>query len=359
MSLHFHPLQVREVRRETAECVSVSFEIPPALKSVFAYQQGQNITVKATINGKELRRNYSICSSPLEDDFRIAIKQLEGGQFSTYANRALQAGDTLELLPPTGKFFTPLDPAKRRTYVAFAAGSGITPILSILRTTLETEPQSQFLLVYGNRSRANILFREALEALKNKYPERFQLIHVLSRERTEAPLTAGRIDAEKCRLIHEKILSIAQVDAFFLCGPSAMIETVRTTLETLGADRTKIHYELFHAPGKGARVQPSAANDGSGGQKAKVTVQLDGIITHFELDFHGDTILEAAMKQGIDVPFACKGGMCCTCRARLESGEVDMDVNYALEEEEVANGFILTCQSHPRTDIVSVNYDVR
>lgn len=361
MSIHFHKLIVSEVRRETPDSVSVVFDIPADLKQTFSFTQGQNITVRATLNGEEVRRNYSICSSPFDNELRIAVKQVEEGKFSTYANSSLKAGDELELLPPTGNFFIQLDPAKKKNYVAFAAGSGITPVLSIIKTTLKAEPESTFLLVYGNKQRKTILFREELEALKNSYLDRFQLIHVLSRERTESALHAGRIDTEKCSLISDKILNLSTIDEFFLCGPAAMIDTVKEFLLAKGIDRKKIHFELFNAPQKITDIdeQKLAEIRQYENARAKVSIQLDGIVSQFELDFNGETILNAAMKLGIDLPFACKGGMCCTCRAKLESGEVDMDHNYALEHEEVEAGFILTCQSHPRSEKLFVNFDVR
>lgn len=361
MSIHFHQLKVSEVKKETPDSVSVVFDIPDSLKEIFRFKHGQNITIRATLDGEEIRRNYSICSSPLDNELRIAIKQVREGKFSSYANRSLKEGDILELLPPTGKFYTTLDEAQHKKYMAFAAGSGITPVLSIIKTTLQTEPGSTFLLVYGNKNRKSILFREELEALKNRYVERFQVIHVLSRERTDSPLHAGRIDAGKCQLIDEKIAGLGAVDEFFLCGPAAMIDTVKNFLVDKGIDPKKIHYELFNAPLKqfNAEEGKSAAAKTYENARAQVSIQLDGIVSQFELDFNGETILNAAMKQGIDLPFACKGGMCCTCRAKLESGEVDMDHNYALEHEEVEAGFILTCQSHPRSENLFVNFDVR
>jgi ring-1,2-phenylacetyl-CoA epoxidase subunit PaaE len=361
MSIHFHPLKISEVRRETADSVSLVFEIPTELADTFKFIQGQNITVRATLDGKEVRRNYSICSSPFDNELRIAIKQVPAGKFSTFANHSLKKGDVLELLPPTGKFYTSLDPAKKKKYVAFAAGSGITPILSIIKTTLKTESGSTFLLVYGNKQRKSILFREELEALKNIYLDRFQIIHILSREKTASIFHAGRIDAVKCTLINEKIINLTAIDDFFICGPSPMIDCVKDFLGSKGIDQKKIHFELFNAPLKVFNIDEDKLSESKQYEnvRANVSVQLDGIISQFELDFNGETILNAAMKQGIDLPFACKGGMCCTCRAKLESGEVDMDHNYALEHDEVEAGFILTCQSHPRSESLFVNFDVR
>lgn len=361
MSIHFHPLKVSEVKRETPDSVSVVFDIPAELAESFRFTQGQNITVRTTLDGEELRRNYSICSSPFDHELRIAVKQVPAGRFSTFANQALKKGDVLEVLPPTGKFYTVLDPGKKKNYVAFAAGSGITPILSIIKTTLKTEAGSTFLLVYGNKQRKSILFREELEALKNIYLDRFQIIHILSRERTESVLHAGRIDLEKCVMISDKIVHISTIDEFFICGPAAMIDTVKEFLLNKGIDRKKIHIELFNAPQQKNSIEEKKLSEIKQYEntRAKVSIQIDGIVSQFELDFNGETILNAAMKQGIDLPFACKGGMCCTCRAKLESGEVDMDHNYALEQEEIDAGFILTCQSHPRGEALFVNFDTR
>lgn len=358
MSIRFHPLEVYEVRRETPECVSVAFRMPEELKETFRHLPGQHITIKAKVDGEELRRNYSICSSPLDEELRIAVKEVPSGRFSGFVNRSLKAGDVLEAMPPMGRFCPELEAGRSKRYMAFAAGSGITPVISILKTVLRTEPQSSFLLVYGNRSRGRIIFREEIEAIKNLHMERFQVIHVLSRERTEAVLHSGRIDAEKCRLIDRSIMPFAEVDEFFVCGPSGMIDAVTAGIAEKGVPRQRVHVERFHvdgAVGGGREVVDGVAEGG----KANVSILLDGVESRFDLDFNGASILDAAMANGLDVPFACKGGMCCTCRARLEKGEVDMDLNYALTPEEVAEGYILTCQSHPRTEEVRVNYDSR
>lgn len=359
MSVHFHPLTVEEVRRETPDCVSVSFRVPEEFRDAFHFLPGQHLTLRAKVDGEELRRNYSICSSPLDGELRIAVKEVAGGRFSTYVNRVLKAGDVLDAMPPMGRFCPPVGEGRAKRYMAFAAGSGITPIASIVKTVLRTEPESAFVLVYGNRSRSRIVFREELEALKNLYMERFQLIHVLSRERTEAALHSGRIDAEKCRAIDRAIMPFARIDEFFLCGPSGMIEAVSEQLAAMGVSRERIHAERFHVDGTAAVLRREGSTTTGVSGKSAVTLRLDGVESRFDLDFDGSSILDAAMSNGLDVPFACKGGMCCTCKAKLEKGEVDMDLNYALTPEEVAEGYILTCQSHPRTAEVQVNYDAR
>ncbi|SJZ33151.1 1,2-phenylacetyl-CoA epoxidase subunit PaaE [Sediminibacterium ginsengisoli] len=359
MSLHFHPVKVKDIRRETNDCVSISFDIPAQLQETFAYTQGQYITLRTHINGEEVRRSYSVCSSPLDHELRIAVKQVAHGTFSTYANEELRKGDTLEAMPPMGKFFTPLSPANSKNYTGFAAGSGITPLLSIIKTTLRTEPGSSFTLVYGNRNRHSIIFKEELEALKNKYMSRFRVIYILSREKTDAAIHFGRIDAEKCSALCEKNIDLRSTDDFFLCGPEEMIFSVKAQLEQLGVDSKKIHFELFTAPDQKKATVAASDKSGRPDASSNITIRLDGVSFGFELPFEGPSILDAALKNGADLPYACKGGVCCTCRAKLVEGEVDMDVNYGLEQEEIEQGFVLTCQSHPRTERVVLDFDAK
>jgi ring-1,2-phenylacetyl-CoA epoxidase subunit PaaE len=368
---HFYTLQVEDIRQETADCVSIAFTIPPGLRESFRYRQGQNITIKTHIGGEEIRRSYSICSSPLEEELRIAVKKVPGGIFSTYANHQLQKGQMMDVLPPSGKFYTELNPSQQKRYLAFAAGSGITPILSLIKTTLATEPGSNFTLVYGNRHRPSIIFREQLEALKNRYMHRLALYHILSREQLDTTLNQGRIDAEKCGELSTRLIDLPAMDEIFICGPGEMTFTIKNWLEQKGIDKKKIHFELFQT--KETMERGGSVGDGPAGSRhagvmpgdtavhkgkvSKVTVKLDGIGHDFDLPYDAESILDAALYQGVDLPFACKGGVCCTCRARLVEGQVDMEVNYALEEEEVAKGFILCCQSHPRSERVVVDFD--
>jgi ring-1,2-phenylacetyl-CoA epoxidase subunit PaaE len=366
---HFRTLQIEDIRRETADCVSVAFAIPLPYREEFRYRQGQNITLKLKMGGEEIRRSYSICSSPLEDELRIAIKKVPGGLFSTYANEQLQKGQELEVLPPSGKFYTELHPGNRKHYLAFAAGSGITPVLSLIKTTLAVEPDSHFTLVYGNRHRPSILFREELEALKNRYIDRLSLHHILSREQMDIPLNQGRIDAQKCGELCGRLIDLRSVDEIFLCGPEEMTFTVKEWLGQQGVDSRKIHFELFHTRdgSRDGRVingmptgqhRPSPVDRSQGQDRvSRVTVRLDGVSHDFDLPFDGSSVLDAALMEGVDLPFACKGGVCCTCRAKLIEGQVEMDLNYALEADELAAGFILTCQSHPRTEKVIVDFD--
>lgn len=359
MSLHFHPLIVKEVKRETPGCVSLSLHVPEDLKEIFIYRHGQYLTIRSHINNEEVRRSYSICSSPLDEELRIAVKKLDDGVFSTYAHHQLQQGDVIEAMPPMGKFFTELHDCNKKSYVAFAAGSGITPLLSIIKTTLLTEPGSEFTLIYGNRHRHTIIFKEELEALKNRFISRFRIIHVLSGEIMDTPINSGRIDEDKCRQLFKSIINIKSVDEFFICGPAAMIFAIKKVLEEKGVEKKKIHFELFTTANMAKPVSlPDKIKD-SEGLRSNVTIKLDGAAFSFDLDYNSDSILNAALKQGADLPFACKGGVCSTCKAKLIEGKVEMDANYALEAEEVESGFILTCQSHPRSEKVIVDFDIK
>jgi ring-1,2-phenylacetyl-CoA epoxidase subunit PaaE len=359
MSIHFHKLAIKEINKETADCVSVLFDVPDNLKNVFEFKQGQSLTMRTTINGEEIRRTYSICSTPLENQWRVAIKKVDGGLFSSLANEQLKKGDVLEVMPPVGKFYVELNPAHKKNYLAFAAGSGITPVISIIKTTLHTEPNSDFTLVYGNRSRSSIIFFEELEALKNKYLQRFNFINVLSRERTDAAINFGRINKEKLEEL-SKLIDYSSMNETFICGPEEMIFCVKDFLEAKGIDKKKIHFELFTTPGQKLTTDTRPRTTDDKGPKSKITVKLDGRSFDFDLALTSDIpILDAALKQGADLPFACKGGVCCTCKAKLIEGEVSMDVHWGLEDEEVEQGYILTCQSHPKTERVVVDYDIK
>ncbi|QNA44874.1 1,2-phenylacetyl-CoA epoxidase subunit PaaE [Lacibacter sediminis] len=360
MSIHFHELRVKEVKKETSDCVSVLFDVPETLKEAFEFTQGQSLTMRSTINGEEVRRTYSICSSPLEHQLKVAIKKVDGGLFSSFANEQLKKNDMLEVMTPIGRFYTTLDTSNRKNYVAFAAGSGITPLLSIIKTTLVIEPDSTFTLVYGNKTRSSIIFFEELEGLKNKYINRFNLIHMLSREKTDADLNFGRITKDKCSDLFSKLLDVKTVDEFFICGPEEMIFSVKDFLESNGVSDKKIHFELFTTPGQNKKSEVRSTKYEEDGPQSKITVKLDGRSFDFSIPLNSNTtILDAAMHEGADVPYACKGGVCCTCKAKLLEGEVKMDVHWGLEQEEIEQGFILTCQSHPVTDKVTVDFDVK
>jgi ring-1,2-phenylacetyl-CoA epoxidase subunit PaaE len=264
------------------------------------------------------------------------------------------------VLPPTGKFHTELDPAQKKSYMAFAAGSGITPILSIIKTTLLTEPQSQFTLVYGNKTKNSIIFKEELQALKDKFIDRFRVYHILSQERTDAEINNGRIDTDKLNLLFNKVIDINTLDDIFLCGPEEMIFCIKGYLAGKGVPEEKVHFELFTVPGhKSAIVKRETTNADDNSPKANVSVKLDGILFDFDLTYEGQSVLDAALRQGADLPYACKGGVCTTCKAKLTEGEVTMDVNWGLEPDEIAAGYILTCQAHPKTEKVVVDFDAR
>jgi ring-1,2-phenylacetyl-CoA epoxidase subunit PaaE len=362
----FHSLQIRNVRKETADAVSVAFEVPESLRDAYRFVPGQFLTLRAALDGGELRRSYSICCGA--DDYehrgelRVAIKRTEGGAFSNWANQGLAAGNVLDVMTPDGRFVREFDAGNRHHYVAFAAGSGITPVLAIIKTALAREPKSRFTLVYGNRRVETILFAEELEDLKDLYLDRFTLYHVLSREHQEVDLFNGRIDAAKVAAFLDTLLPAADIDAVFICGPESMIGAVEGALTQAGVTRDKIHVERFVAPGTRAPVyapQPAAATPSDSTESAEVEILADGIRRTLRVPYAGAAILDAALAAGADLPYACKGGVCCTCRARVLEGEVRMDRNFTLEEAELRAGFVLTCQSHPITPHVVVSYDDR
>ncbi len=355
----FHALTIADLRRETADTVSIAFAVPSDLSDDFQFIQGQYLTLRATINDEDVRRSYSICSSPLDGELRVAIKKVPQGRFSTFANEQLQIGDTLQVMEPMGNFYTTLAASNANHYVAFVAGSGITPVLSIMKSVLQIEPESRFTLFYGNKTVDSIIFREEIEALKSTYLERLSVHHILSQERLGSAIFNGRIDGEKCTAYSKVFFEPGRVSAYFLCGPEPMIRGVKESLVGLGVAENKIHFELFTSPvgnlGKPRTATAETQIDAE--QESAITVKLDGIEFDFSLRYGGESLLDAALKQGADLPFACKGGVCCTCRAKLVEGTVEMDVNYALEPEEVEAGFILTCQSHPRSERIIVDFD--
>lgn len=355
MAIHFHKLKIKDIKKETPDCVSIAFDIPPEIEKDFRFIQGQNITVRTFNEGKETRRSYSICSSPLENELRVAVKKVPYGIFSSYANEQLKSGDLLEVLPPTGTFYTEVHSSQKKNYIFFAAGSGITPVISIIKTILATEKKSNVILLYGNKNMASVIFKDQLEALKDKHLERFSLYNIFSREKQETDLNYGRIDVAKLNQF-SRIINYDNVDNFFICGPEPMIFTVKDFLKGWGIESNKIHFELFTTPTK-EHTKIYQAVEQTTPSGSEVTIQIDGRTFDFNLDFNGETILDAGLAQGADLPFACKGGVCCTCKAKLVEGKVEMEANYGLEKSEVKAGFILTCQSHPRTEKVIVDYD--
>jgi len=352
----FHPLTVAKIERETRDAVAITFAVPANLADAFRFAAGQHLTLRADIAGQDVRRSYSICSAAQDGVLRIAVKRNPGGVFSEWANEALKVGDVLDVMPPLGHFNVPLAPGQRRHYAGFAAGSGITPLLSLIKTTLAAEPLSEFTLFYGNRASGTVMFKEELAALKDAYLTRFNLVHVLSREAQDIELLHGRIDRSKADALLAHWLDLAGVDNVFVCGPDGMMRAVADALKGRGFPEAKVRIERFatsiprheHKPGKAPEP---------GHTECEVTVVLDGATRTFTLRKGKESILEAGLKAGVELPYSCKGGVCSTCRAKLTAGEVDMDVNFALEDYEVARGFVLTCQSYPVTDKVCVDYD--
>jgi ring-1,2-phenylacetyl-CoA epoxidase subunit PaaE len=352
----FHPLRVAAVDRLTEDAVAITFEVPESLREEFRFNAGQHLSVRAEMIGDDVRRNYSICTPATGGPLRIGVKRIPDGVFSSYAAEQLRRGDVLDVMTPSGTFGTPMDGAQAKRYVAVAAGSGITPVLSILATALTVEPQSTAALIYVNRQTSTIMFLEELEDLKNRFPERFQLIHVLGEELTEVDMLSGRLDVERLGRILDTILPVDDVDEWFLCGPLAMTDSVRGVLLERNVDPANVHRELFHVGAPRTRHRP--ALDAEQGLKgAEVTVILDGRSVTFTLPPDGDSILNETLRVRSDAPYACRNAVCGTCRARVVQGEVEMDSNYALEPDEVTRGYVLTCQSHPVTDRVVVDFD--
>jgi len=354
--LVFHELRVIEVTGLTDDSVAVTLDVPSPLTDTFKYIPGQHLTIRTIIGDEDVRRSYSICASANSGKLRVGIKKLPGGAFSTFATSELKAGDTLEVMPPVGEFTIELEPGRSRRAVAIAAGSGITPVLSLISSSLESEPLSSWTLIYGNRTGNSVMFLDELEGLKDRFHPRFQLFHILSREGSDVPLLSGRINPEKIRTIHSRLIGGATVDDWYLCGPYDMVMMAQETLGSLGVDQTSIHDELFFAGPVDESTLPAEPPPGEG--SVDLTVILDGRAVDTRMTPE-TSILDAALRVRTELPFSCKGGMCATCKGRIEEGEVTMAKNYALIDSEVEAGFVLTCQSHPVTDSVVVRYDHR
>lgn len=360
----FQTLLIKSVRRETPEAISISLQIPEGLRAAFAWKPGQHIALRATFDGEEQRRTYSICSGPDDDLLQIAIKRVAGGRLSTWANDTLAPGQWLEVMPPAGRFILPASDGGPRHVLTLAAGAGITPILAMVQHALAREPETCVTLLYGNRTPQTIMFRERLEDLKDRHVGRFTLLNVLSRNmESNSPLLEGRINGEKVRLLAARLLQLDTIDDVFICGPGTMIKEARNALLELGVPRHKVHHEFFAAGGGAYRQAPgvpSVAVDGApltvaqtGGE---VIAIIDGLRHAFVVP-PGGHVVDAALAAGIRVPYACKGGMCCTCRARVIEGAASMTTNYSLEPWEIAKGFILTCQAVPESSPLVLDYD--
>jgi ring-1,2-phenylacetyl-CoA epoxidase subunit PaaE len=353
----FHPLRVQSVEQLTDEAVAITFGVPDDLCDSYAYAAGQHLTLRAEIDGVEVRRNYSICARATSGRLCVAVKRLEGGVFSRFATGALVVGDVVDVMTPTGRFVPRLDPGQAKHYCAVAAGSGITPVLSIVATVLDVEPLSSVTLVYGNRTTRSVMFLDELADLKDRYPTRFRLINVLSREQQDVELFNGRIDAAKLTRLIDTLIPTDGVDEWFLCGPFAMVEQARDTLLATGVAISRVHMELFHVEGEAPREAGAAPDPTRDAGTSSVTITLDGRATTFDVARGGPRILDAALAVRGDAPYACKGGVCGTCRAKLVSGDVAMDRNYALEPDEIESGFVLACQSTPVSDEVALDFD--
>lgn len=352
----FYPLSVAAVNHETRDCIAVTFAVPPELQQSFQYQQGQHLTLRTHIDGEDVRRSYSICSAVQDNRLRVAIKRTPGGVFSTWANEALKPGTMLDVMPPMGHFNVPLDPENRKQYMAFAAGSGITPMLSIIKTTLMTEPHSRFTLFYGNRASSSVIFKGELGDLKDIYTDRLNIVYVMSREQQDIELFNGRITKEKASDFLRLWVNVEDYDTAFICGPEDMMHGVSEALQEAGMPKANIKIELFAASIPKHQHKPRAAADVGTGL-TEVTVVLDGNHSTFTMEKDKESILDAGLRAGIDMRYSCKGGVCSTCRCKVLDGKVDMDVNYALEDYEIARGFVLSCQSFPVTDKVVVDFD--
>ena len=354
----FQEVKIKDIYKETSDTVVVTFDIPEHLHKYFKFYQGQHLTLRKFINGEDIRRTYSICSSPSENLWKVAIKQIPGGIFSTFANTELKAGDSIEIMEPSGNFYVEIDSSTPKNYIAFAAGSGITPILSIIKTHLEREPEATFKLFYLNRTTKSIIFKEEIEQLKNTFFERFHIFHFLTKEQRDIAFLNGRFDKQKLRILTETFIDIPDTAHCFICGPQEMIFLIRDELQAAGLASDKIHYELFFSGDTEASKLHVAEILEQKVEGTDVTIVDGGKEFHFIMDDDFDTILDGALAAGVDLPYACKGGVCSTCKCKILEGNVEMKLNYALEDEELAQNFVLSCQAVPTTEKVKVDFDV-
>ena len=354
----FFLLVVADIYKDTDDCSVVTFEVPSDIQSEFQFKQGQHLTLRAQIGNQDVRRSYSLCSSPLDNKWQVAVKKIDGGLFSTFVNDQLQSGDKLEVMAPEGRFFKDCTPQTAKNYIAFAAGSGITPILSIIKTHLASEPQSTFKLFYLNRNVKSIIFKEEIESLKNVYFNRFEIFHFLTKEHRDMPLFNGRFTEEKMKTIVSRIFDPKEIDDCFICGPESMIFLIRDSLVEAGLSKDKIHFELFTTGNSVAQQQKVKKVLEKKVEGTEVTIIDGGKEFHFTMSKEFDNILDGALSAGADLPFACKGGVCSTCRCKVVEGEAEMKINYALDESELARNFILSCQAVPTSKKLVVDFDV-
>lgn len=351
----FYSLEISKIQRKTKDCITITFLIPSELSDVFRFKAGQYLTLRKQIENVDVRRSYSICSIPDSGEITIGIKKVEGGLFSSYAHTQLKKGDKIDVMPPAGNFT--VNP-KHKNLLFFASGSGITPVFSQISDILRHTHDATVTLVYGNKNFESIIFREEIEALKNKFFNRIAVHHIFSKEKTGIPLYYGRIDADKCKAMSKVLFNIEDTDGFMICGPNDMIFNVKDALIELGVPEEKIHFELFSTKGlKSSFAERKPQNETDESHKSEISVQMDGDIFEFTVAYSGDNLLDAAIAHGADLPYSCKGGVCSTCKAKITEGKVEMDLNYALEPYELDAGYVLLCQSHPRSAKVFIDFD--
>jgi ring-1,2-phenylacetyl-CoA epoxidase subunit PaaE len=357
MSAGFHSLEIAEIVSETAEAKSIRFDLPEALRQTFSFKPGQHLTLKAEIEGEDVRRNYSLCVAPQEGELKVTVKRIAGGVFSNWANDHLKPGDAIEVMPPHGSFTWDFRPGANRHYVGFAGGSGITPLMSLMKTALTTEPDSRFTLLYGNRDSQSVIFLEELGQLKNRFMSRLQVHHFLAEEAEDIELFNGLLDRDKCDDILARLLDPKAVDAFFICGPGPMMDAAEAAIMAHGVPHERILIERFTAGRPSAAIAAQMQALQQEAQGLGMLVTLDGRKRRVPFDAAAGNILDSARTAGLPAPFACKAGVCATCRARVVSGEVEMAARYGLSDDEVAAGYVLTCQSVPKGEGVEIDYD--
>ena len=360
MSTDFYPLTISHVERLTKDSVAISFTVPMELKGNFIYKQGQHLTLKSNIDGQDIRRSYSVCQGVNSDHLKVGIKAIENGIFSNYANNQLQAGMQIEVMPPQGHFYTELSETSHKNYLMIAVGSGITPILSNIESIFSVEPNAQITLLYGNKRTPLMMFREKLSFVKNQNMARFQWFNFFTEEENESEILNGRINAQKLSDLDKfKMVDLKSFDEFFICGPEEMTLEIASVLEYWDFDKSKTHYELFFSGNEEIKAEKLQAqrSEKYGHKMSKVSVKVSGRKTQMQLEMGGENILDAAMEQGADLPFSCKGGVCATCKAKVIKGKVEMDISHGLTEQEIKEGMILTCQAHPISEEVEIDFD--
>jgi len=354
----FYPLQISTLTKETDDCTVIGFDVPENIRKDFDFSSGQHLTLKHTIDGKDIRRSYSLCSSPLEKQWKVAVKQIPNGVFSSFANNELKVNDTIEVMPPSGLFGVEANKTIAKNYIFFAAGSGITPIISMIKTHLELEPNSTCQLFYLNKNAKSIIFKEELEQIRNRFFGRLEIFYFLTREQRDIELFNGRFTPEKIEMLSKTLIDVESVDECFICGPQNMIFMISEELQKLGLAKENIHFELFFTGDADKNISDAPKKEIKRENEIAVTILDGGKEFHFNMNKSFDNVLDAALDAGMDLPFACKGGVCSTCKCKVVEGDVEMKINYALEQDEVDQNFVLSCQSVPKTKEVILDFDV-